>query len=191
MLTPEQEKLFEENKNLIHETIKRYVTNAGAYGINDYDDLFQIGSIGLCKAIKSYNPNNEKKAKFSTYAVFVIRNQLYNAYRDCNSKVEEDSVSLTDEFVELNVDLAYNNINSMYDDMLMKEGLELIDKCAEKYTGIAKKGAEAIKLSLLGYSCNDIAQMYNVETKLLTAWMSRSRKKLQREPALIRLLNAE
>lgn len=186
MLNPEQEKIFEENKNLIYTTINQYITNAGMYGLNDYDDLVQIGSIALCKAILSFDP---QKAKFSSYAVTVIRNNLYNSFRDTNDEISQDSVSMTEEFVELNADLAYNNISSMTDDLVMKEGIAILDNCANNYSGIAKKGVEAIKLSLLGYSCSDIAEMYGVETKLLTAWMSRARKKLQKEPAMLKLLD--
>ena len=77
----------------------------------------------------------------------------------------------------------------MNDDILMKDGLNIISDCSEKYGGIAGKGAEALRLMLLGYSCNDIAKMYGVEDKTITAWISRARKKLQKEPALLKLLD--
>lgn len=43
----------------------------------DYDDLFQIGCIGLWKATQLYD--DTKKCKFTTYAVFWIRGELERA----------------------------------------------------------------------------------------------------------------
>lgn len=179
-MTYEQEKMFEENKNMVYAAIKSYVKCAGMYGLNDYDDLVQIGNIGLCKAIISYNP---KKAQFSTYAYKIIRNHLYNALRDAGD-IQDDCDSLDDEgFFEQ----AYEE-KDFDDDMLMKSGLDIIDKCSKKYSGIAKKGAEAIRLSLMGYECNEIAKLYGVSSNSITAWMSRARTKLRHEPEVQKLL---
>ena len=185
MLTKAQEKIFEENKNLVYKAINTYVSNPGKYGINDYEDLVSIGEFALCKAISTYEAD---KAAFSSYAINVIRNHLYNTIRDAN-ETSDTTLSITYDYVELNANLAYNNISSMNDDILMKDGLNIISDCSEKYGGIAGKGAEALRLMLLGYSCNDIAKMYGVEDKTITAWISRARKKLQKEPALLKLLD--
>lgn len=187
ILTKAQEKIFEENKKLVHTAIKTYISNPGKYGINDYDDLVSIGEYALCKAICTYKEN---KAAFSSYAINVIRNHLYNTIRDAN-ELSDTSLSITDNYVELNANLAYNNITSMTDDIMMKDGLDIITDCSEKYGGIAGKGAEALKLTLLGYSCKDIAKMYGVEDNVITSWISRARKKLQKEPALLKLLDKE
>lgn len=186
MLTPEQEKIFEENQNLVYSVINTYVSNAGMYGINDYEDLVQIARVGLCKAIISYKP---EKAAFSSYAFTVMRNHLYNTIRNANNEVANNSNSMTDEYVEMNADMAYNNVNAIFDNVIMDSGMDILTDCSNKYSGIAKKGVDAIKLNLLGYSFTDIAQMYDVEPKLLTAWVSRARKKLQKEPALLKLLD--
>ena len=77
----------------------------------------------------------------------------------------------------------------MSDDLIMEEGLNIIDECANKYGGIAAKGVEAIKLTLMGYTCKDISEMYNVDAKTITSWISRARQKLQKEPALLKLLD--
>ena len=63
--------LVQENTPLIKSVIKRYV------GKNvEYDDLFQISSIGLIKAVKNFSV--QYNVRFSTYAVpmmFVKRNR--------------------------------------------------------------------------------------------------------------------
>ena len=43
---------------------------ARGIGIHTYDDLFQIGCVGLCKAADTYKAG---KASFSTYAYMLIR----------------------------------------------------------------------------------------------------------------------
>ena len=57
-----QEILVEENTGLIWSVVKRF--QGRGY---DKEDLFQIGSIGLMKAIDKFDTNYE--VKFSTYAV--------------------------------------------------------------------------------------------------------------------------
>ena len=185
MLTPEQEKLFEENKKLVYKTISLYIKNPGMYGLNTYEDIVSIGEFALCKAIASYDTS---KGALSTYAMNIIRNHLYNVLRDSNDVLDK-AVSESDEFIKLNADLAYNKNNNMTDDLILKEGMNIIDECGKKYGGIAEKGAEAIRLMILGYNCQDIATMYNVEPKLLTSWMSRARQKLKMEPALLKLVD--
>lgn len=182
-MTDYQNKMFEENQNLIYTTINTYVKCPGMYGLNDYDDLFQIGAIGMCKAIENYD---ESKGAFSTYAIPIIRNHLYNALRDATSI---DTISTDDEWVELNIDIAQESTKSVTDNMILKQGFDIITECGSKYGGIAQKGAEAIKMMMLGYDCGDIAMMYGVEPKTITSWISRARKKLQCEPSLKKLLD--
>ena len=69
------EKTVEENINLIHSIIKRY-TGRGI----EYDDLFQIGSIGLINAAKRFNPS--LGYQFSTYASSLIIGEIKRFFRD-------------------------------------------------------------------------------------------------------------
>ncbi|MFR3346991.1 MAG: sigma factor [Christensenellales bacterium] len=55
-------RLIEENTPLLKSIIRRYVGK----GV-EYDDLFQISSVGLLKAINNFSL--EYNVKFSTYAV--------------------------------------------------------------------------------------------------------------------------
>ena len=72
----EQTSLIEENMGLISYVINKKVNKAKACSIPsvDYEDLYQLGAIGLCKAAKTFD---EKKGfQFSTYAVCCIRNSI-------------------------------------------------------------------------------------------------------------------
>lgn len=42
----------------------------------DYDDLVQAGTMGLLDAIEKFNPDNENKAQFQTYATFRVRGAI-------------------------------------------------------------------------------------------------------------------
>ena len=67
--------LFEENIGLIWSVVKRF-RNRGV----EMDDLFQIGSIGLLKAVDHFNL--DYKVKFSTYAVPLIAGEIKRFLRD-------------------------------------------------------------------------------------------------------------
>lgn len=67
--------LVEENAGLVWCIVKRFM-NRGA----EADDLFQIGSIGLLKAIDKFNLDYD--VKFSTYAVPMISGEIKRFLRD-------------------------------------------------------------------------------------------------------------
>lgn len=73
-----KEKYIEGNLRLVLSVIKRFSgSNENA------DDLFQIGCIGLIKAINNFN--TELNVKFSTYAVPMIIGEIRRYMRDNNS----------------------------------------------------------------------------------------------------------
>ena len=55
-LTDEQRIKVENNMGLVGKVIQACVHTLGAGSIYDYDDLYQIGCIGLCKAAQSDKP---------------------------------------------------------------------------------------------------------------------------------------
>lgn len=67
--------LLENNSPLIKSILRRY-RNKGV----EYDDLYQLGCIGLLKAI--YNFNSEFSVRFSTYAVPMIAGEIKRYLRD-------------------------------------------------------------------------------------------------------------
>lgn len=67
--------LFEENIGLIWSVVKRF-RNRGV----EMDDLFQIGSIGLLKAVDHFDL--DYKVRFSTYAVPMIAGEIKRFLRD-------------------------------------------------------------------------------------------------------------
>lgn len=74
-LTKEQRVKVEENMGLVGKVIGDCVHTLDKGCIYTYDDLFQIGCIGLCKAAQTDQPGH--KGAFSTYAYCLIRNEIY------------------------------------------------------------------------------------------------------------------
>lgn len=67
--------LFQENMGLIYSVARRFLGR----GV-DMEDLFQIGSIGLLKAVDNFDPGFD--VKFSTYAVPMIMGEIKRFLRD-------------------------------------------------------------------------------------------------------------
>ena len=74
VLTPKQQRIVEENMGLVGKVIKDKVHGIGQQGVFTYEELFQIGCIGLCKAAAT-----DKGGCFSTYAYRLIWNEICNA----------------------------------------------------------------------------------------------------------------
>ena len=70
-----QSLLLKNNIGLIKSIVKRFL-NRGY----EYEDLFQLGSIGLLKAIKNFDPGYN--VRFSTYAVPMIAGEIKRFIRD-------------------------------------------------------------------------------------------------------------
>ena len=65
------------NLRLVLSVIQKYI-----HAKNNYDDLFQVGCVGLIKAIDNFNP--AFNVKFSTYAVPMIIGEIRRYLRDEN-----------------------------------------------------------------------------------------------------------
>lgn len=152
-----REQLVKENVGLIWCVVKRF------YGRGtDPEDLFQIGSIGLLKAIDKFDLSYD--VRFSTYAVPMISGEIKRFLRDDGMikvsrslkelayKILQARESLTDRFgreptIEelseaLNVEKeeivqameAGSEVESIYKPIHQKEGneIQLMDKLEEK-----------------------------------------------------------
>lgn len=70
-----RDKLVSENMGLVWSVVRRFLGRG-----HDPEDLFQIGSIGLLKAIDKFDLNFE--VRFSTYAVPMITGEIKRFLRD-------------------------------------------------------------------------------------------------------------
>lgn len=80
-------KLIEHNLRLVAHIVRKYYSSG-----NDTEDLISVGTIGLIKAIDSFN--NENGARFATYAAKCIQNEILMLFR--SRKKSGCEVSLND-----------------------------------------------------------------------------------------------
>lgn len=79
--------LIEHNLRLVAHIIKKYYSNA-----RDQDDLISIGTIGLIKAVSTFNSN--KGTRLATYAARCIENEILMYFR--NQKKSSQDISISD-----------------------------------------------------------------------------------------------
>lgn len=79
--TDAREKLIDGNLRLVLSIIQRFTSRGGRR--ENLDDLFQVGCIGLIKAVDGFDM--EKEVEFSTYAVPMIIGEIRRYLRDNNS----------------------------------------------------------------------------------------------------------
>ena len=82
-----KEELIKHNLRLVAHIVKKY-KDCGA----DSDDLLSVGSIGLIKAVSTYEPN--KGTQLATYAARCIENEILMLLR--SNKKFKTNVSLTE-----------------------------------------------------------------------------------------------
>ena len=70
-----REKYIKGNLRLVLSVIKRFENSS-----ENADDLFQIGCVGLMKAVDHFDPG--RMVKFSTYAIPMILGELKRFFRD-------------------------------------------------------------------------------------------------------------
>lgn len=93
-----RDKLIEHNLRLVAHIVKKYESTN-----NEKDDLLSIGTVGLIKAIDSFN--NNKGTKLATYAARCIENEILMQLRV--NKKRRNNQSL---FETIGVDKEGNNI---------------------------------------------------------------------------------
>lgn len=168
--------LVEENTGLVWCIVKRFY-NRGA----EAEDLFQIGSIGLLKAIDKFDLSYD--VKFSTYAVPMISGEIKRFLRDdgmikvsrslkelahraysCEAVMREKlgrDPTVTELAEELGVETeeltmaleASGDIESLHKPIYQKEGQEirLMDKLPQKEEGEEKILDHILLKQLLSY----------------------------------------
>ena len=81
-----RERLIEHNLRLVAHVVKKYYAAR-----EDQDDLISIGTIGLIKAVSTYDP--EKKIRLATYACRCIENEILMYFRAQRKQSQEVSLS--------------------------------------------------------------------------------------------------
>lgn len=175
-LTAEQQKKVEQNIRLVQKVINDKVHGPYQLGIYTYDDIFQIGCIGLCKAVAT-----DKGGTFSTYAYRLIWNEIcdaliYSTRRQTTELssdmiplvAEEPTISISDVSTQLDVQAA------------LKAAKQEASPCV-------LKGIDAMIQMAEGRSSKEIGNEFGVSANLVCAWVSKARKYLKSRPEILAL----
>jgi len=179
-LNDEQRMLVEENIGLVGKVIKDKVRGIKGIGIFTYEDLYQIGCVGLCKAAAAHTPG---KGEFSTFAYRLIRNEIYDALEYATLRRRRELHLEQDWLPE-----ALAGEPNVGNDMSLSRAL---DSTLAQTSGVTRKGIQAIKLLAEGYTNPEIGViMGGVSYNNVTAWVARARKFLRSQPAIVEMGDA-
>ena len=116
-----RDRLIEHNLRLVAHIVKKYYTQTGG----DSDDLISIGTVGLIKAVNTYNA--EKKIKLATYASRCIENEILMYLRKTRRLSGE--VSLNDALDQEDEGNALSLMDVIRVEDTMLEDLDTRDAC--------------------------------------------------------------
>lgn len=107
--------LIERNLRLVAHIVKKYQNTD-----EDLDDLISIGTIGLIKAISTFD--TKKSARLSTYAARCIDNELLMMLRSKKKHAREVSL-----YEPIGTDREGNEINLL--DVIESEPIDVVEEC--------------------------------------------------------------
>ncbi|MDD5795914.1 MAG: RNA polymerase sporulation sigma factor SigK [Oscillospiraceae bacterium] len=166
-------KLVEHNLRLVAHIIKKYYTNQ-----NEQDDLVSIGTIGLIKAINTYDVS--KNIKLSSYASRCIENEILMHFRNLKKSAQDISMN---EAIDIDKDgnpLTLLDIMSVDDNIADELDTKLNSRKLSKFIDEELSPREK-KIIILRYGLNnkepltqrEVAAMLNISR----SYVSRIEKK--------------
>ena len=172
-----QRQRVEEHLALVEQVLRRSIkTNETVDGMG-HDDLYQEGCIALCRASASYR---EEMGAFPAYARTVVRNYLLDRCREIQSARKNLPLLSLDAFAEMGAPEPVSPFHT--EDLISDVSSDaLLSHFRNRYHGTARLGIEAMELQVRGYSCADIAKLYQKKPNYIGACISRATEKLRRE----------
>ena len=162
-----KEELINGNLKLVLSVLKKFIGRT-----DNLDDLFQVGVIGLIKAIDNFDLNHE--VRFSTYAVPMIMGEIKRYLRDNSSlrisrsikdlaykalKAKDELISVFDK-EPTNLEIAYK-LNVKETEVV--EALNSLKDTVSMFEPIYNDGGDVIYLA--DQLTNDDS-IYDIETKM-------------------------
>ena len=161
-------KLIERHSKTILQKAKSF---KGLCGI-EFDDLYQEGMIGFVSAVYSFD--DAMGIKFSSYAITVATRKMLSAIKTSNNKSNlplRSYVPIEEE----------NNLLSLSptpeEVVIYNEEFEIINEFLKN--NLSKTEKKVLKLSLLGMSYSEIAEILECTEKSVDNAIQRIRKKIR------------
>lgn len=177
-MTLEQQRRVEENMGLVGRVIRDKVHDTNCLGMYTHDDIYQIGCIGLCKAVMT-----DKGGTFSTYAYRLIWNEI------CDALIYATRRQTREVFLEDDVQLSDAEAYMDYDRLEQSLQLQQVIKQAKtETTPFMSRCIDVLVRMAEGESSKEIGVELGVSAKQVTAYVSKARKYLKNCPALQRIM---
>lgn len=173
--------LVEHNLRLVVYIAKKF-ENTGV----DLEDLISIGTIGLMKAINTFN--NKKNIKLATYASRCIENEILMFLRRSNRLKGEISIDeplnqdgdgnelLLSDLLGTDEDIVYKNLEDEVDKRLLKSAMEkLTDK---------EKNIMNLRFGMSGHkekTQKEVADMLGISQSYISRLEKKIMKKMKKE----------
>jgi len=168
-LTSEQQKLVEENHNLIYHILRQMHL--------DIDDWYGVGAIGLCEAGKRYKP--DMGCKFSSFAGICIKSAINREYRMQGYQKR----AMDKELVYYDAEISDNDIdtyqNYLTDDVDVEQSV--IDKITKDNMAdsLDEKKKKIFTMLMDGYVAREIGEVMGCTDKNIHQQKKTIEKKLK------------
>jgi len=174
--------LIERNLRLVAHIVKKYTSN-----VSDADDLISIGTIGLIKAISTFN--DEKGTRLATYAARCIENEILMQIR--STKKIQSEVSLQDPIgidregneIAL-IDIIGNEAESVVDEVELKMQVKRLYRKMREVLKNREKVVLELRYGLLNGTSKtqrEIAKMLGISRSYVSRIEKKAIKKLGKE----------
>jgi RNA polymerase sporulation-specific sigma factor len=166
--------LIERNLRLVSHIVKKYYSKT-----NDTDDLISIGTIGLIKAIDSFNP--DKGIRLATYASRCIENEILMHFRNIRKNATDvylgDSIEIDKDGNPLTIQETLSDNRDLAEDLEMKIKWEKVSKIIENLEDEREK-----EILILRYGLDNKKPLTQREVaqrlKISRSYVSRIEKKV-------------
>ncbi|CAK7054181.1 RNA polymerase sporulation sigma factor SigK [Tissierella sp. P1] len=173
--------LIERNLRLVAHIVKKY-SNTG----KETEDLISIGTIGLIKAISTYNP--AKGTRLATYAARCIENEILMTIRSTKkTKVElslHEPIGMDKEGNEINLlDILGSDVDEILDEVDLKLQIKKLYKAINQVLKDREKVIIELRYGLIDGSCKtqrEIAAMLGISRSYVSRIETRALNKLNK-----------
>lgn len=153
-----EEQLLKDNEGLVHYIVRSRFNNTNY----EYEDLVQVGLMGLLKGIRTFN---ESKSKFSTYVSVCIKNEILMLVKRKSPKsisLETEIRGYSNEVFTLNDIVADKDSEKFTEDLENKALVENLLKTA------SDRDKLLIELVLDGKTQQEIGSILGVSQSIIS-----------------------
>ena len=169
-MTKEQETMVENNMALVTHIVTKF------NGVAEFDDLFQVGCIGLIKAVRAFDES--KGFAFSTFATPAVRNEILIYLRRERNRIKTSSLNkiISDENMYEVGDLIASDF-SLDDEIVCRDLLKHLNIELGKLNARDRK---IVIWYINGYKQPDIAKQIGVSQSQISRIIRGFREKVMR-----------